>query len=56
MNRVWVVIKNNNSIVNSPKLLNVFRDDVVEEAHFKDAFLRETPHTEGGYVKVKQIL
>jgi aspartyl-tRNA(Asn)/glutamyl-tRNA(Gln) amidotransferase subunit C len=35
---------------------NIFREDVVEETHFKDAFLRETPHTEGGYVKVKQIL
>lgn len=35
---------------------NVFRDDTVEEANFKDAFLRETPHTEEAYVKVKQIL
>lgn len=35
---------------------NVFREDVVEDVRFKDAFLRETPHTESGYVKVKQIL
>lgn len=35
---------------------NVFRDDMYEDSHFGEKFLREVPNKEGGYVKVKQIL
>ncbi len=35
---------------------NVFREDVLKDSQFKDDFLSQVPETEGGYVKVKQIL
>jgi aspartyl/glutamyl-tRNA(Asn/Gln) amidotransferase C subunit len=41
-----------------PMLRNVMREDseTYERSVFKERLLEETPHKEGGYVKVKKIL
>lgn len=47
---------NHEEIINAP--VNVFRDDVVTNSsgEYTDKILNQAPHTENGFLKVKQIL